>query len=465
MKKVLLLILIASASILSSAQGIHNNNTCDHEKQHTIVYDFTTQTVCNPAIVPYQDFIALKIININTLIYDVKIEAKQIDRSPDIPSWFDPKDVITKKLDKTKKDIQGVLDTLATFIDTLYNKKMGDLQKKDIPPILEKFQTQEQELSNLAFELESIRLLKNKLVLIANSSGSYNSIKSAIEVLEESYTYLASPIELINKYNRTYMLFEITTEKIKASDLGKHNELKSYLEKVETLTKAMNDTIQGENYMTEIFESSHLAYQLKNEENFIVKSYPVQALKDYIEFSVTVTKKDNSEKTETEAPVNFTVRVPVKGGVRFDFSTGFIVKHDQYDRSYSLSTSSNDPSQSIISEDSHNGAGQVAIGGLLHMVKRTGKNISPALSFGMEADLSDLTQASLMLGGSAIIGTDQRFVITAGVSLSSVDYLKGKYQLGKEYETAGLSDELTEKIHRPGIFIGLTYNLTNKTKE
>src|SRR5690606_27509344 len=125
-----------------------------------------------------------------------------------------------------------------------------------------------------------------------------------------------------------------------------------------------------------------------------VVSDPVQADKDVINFDIKITpRKDLSNVTNLENRL-FSTTVPIKGGVKIDFSTGLFITTGLHDRRYSLNQSSTDSLSSTISENKNNNVAQISLGALMHISPRTTKYFKPGFSFGFGLNSTDISNAN-----------------------------------------------------------------------
>lgn len=321
-------------------------------------------------------------------------------------------------------------------------------------------------------QLESIKTIKNRLIRITLTDGLdlFNATRK-LDQLSFEYPFILKPEILLSSFQKSYTTFTTSIQlysvdetvrthfknddaKLKASIIGLSYE-------VEVLKKK----VEGYDY-TKLFEEvNQLLAELNNPNNYFVSSDPVQANKDVINYNVKITPRKGIESLTALETRNFNVEVPIKGGVKIDFSTGLFVTSGLYDRKYSTVPTSGDTTKSIITEDKNNSIAQLSLGVLMHVSPKSIGYFKPGFTFGLGLNSTDLSNAQVFVGGSAMFGSNERFIVSTGVSLANVDYLKGKYSLNEQQNNSEIDDSLTEKAMRPGWFISFTYNLTNKKKE
>ncbi|MEO7991200.1 MAG: hypothetical protein ABI663_16740, partial [Chryseolinea sp.] len=184
-----------------------------------------------------------------------------------------------------------------------------------------------------------------------------------------------------------------------------------------------------------------------------------------INYNVKITPRKGIETLTALENRNFNIEVPINGGVKIDFSTGLFVTTNLHDRKYSKTIISSDTSKSTITENKNNSIAQLSLGALMHVSPRLSGNFKPGFTFGLGLNSTDLSNAQVFAGASAMFGSTERFIVSSGISLADVDYLSGKYSLNTPIENSMIDSALTEKSVRAGWFISFTYNLTNKKKE
>lgn len=363
---------------------------------------------------------------------------------------------LTKDIENQKKTIES----LNTIIEDGYLKVIQELHSKALS------------VHNSFELLEESKVLKNRLVAISLTDGlSYNESLEKTNELYVKFPFSSYPENLINSFERTYKQFKSTYElylvnlivkrKFNDDELKVKSSVATLYDEIELLKSL---TVKG-NY-AEIFQNINTLYaELRNNNNFSVVSDPVQAEKDIINFDIKITPRKNISASGNFESRQFTTSVPIKGGVKIDFSTGLFITTGLHDRKYSISQTSNDTLKSIISEDKNNNVAQVSLGALMHISPRWTNNFKPGFSFGFGLNTTDISNANIFIGVSGILGSHERFIVSSGLSLANVKYLKGSYDLETEYITTSLDDEITEKALRAGWFISFTYNLTNLKKE
>ncbi|MFN8155729.1 MAG: hypothetical protein U0Y08_15650 [Bacteroidia bacterium] len=370
---------------------------------------------------------------------------------------------LEKQIEKLSKDIETQKETI---------KKLNDIIEDEYLKVIQDLYTKSLNVGK-SFELvEESKVLKNRLIGITLTDGlTFKDASEKVNELFRIFPFSNYPEKLTVSFERDFKQFKaayelyLINEKVKKKFNNDEAKVKSsvsnLLQEVESIKATFDKTVYSE-----IFQNINLLFnELRNENNFFVVSDPVQAEKDVINFDIKITpRKDLTNVTNLENR-QFSTSVPIKGGVKIDFSTGLFITTGLHDRRYSLNQSSTDSLSSTISENKNNNVAQISLGALMHISPRTTKYFKPGFTFGFGLNSTDISNANVFLGISGMFGSQERFIASLGLSLAQVDYLKGEYGLNKEYITTKINSELTEKTTRAGFFISLTYNLTNKKKE
>lgn len=184
---------------------------------------------------------------------------------------------------------------------------------------------------------------------------------------------------------------------------------------------------------------------------------------DLLSFKINLGGRDSSRHVKLHLK-NEEIVVPVKGGIRVDFSTGLLYNNFKLD-SYALRDSLAYTDTSIIKR----GAVLVkdktqwdhfGVATMLHIYPRMLPNLSvfPSVGIGATTDLS----YSLLGGISVIVGRTNRASINAGFSLNSVKTLSSANRVGA-YVPSDYSVK-TLREFRSGYYVSLTYNIALSSK-
>lgn len=365
-----------------------------------------------------------------------------------------------KKLN-TEIEVQKItIYELNAIIEDEYLKVLQDLYTKSLNV-------------NKSFELvEESKILKNRLIGITLTDGL--TFKKAIERTNElvkTFPFINYPEKLTVSFERDFKQFKasyelyLINEKVKKKFGGDESKVRNSISGLLQEVESIKLTYDNTNY-NEIFQNINLLFnELRNSNNFFVVSNPVQADKDVINYEIKITPRKDIANTANLENRQFSTTIPIYGGVKVDFSTGVFISYGLHNRRYSLTQSQTDSLFSKITENKNNNIAQISLGALMHLSPRSTKYFRPAFTFGLGLNSTEISNANIFIGFSGIFGLQERFITTFGLSVAQVDYLRGEYELNKEYATIKINSELTEKTTRAGLFISFTYNLTNMKNE
>ncbi len=174
-------------------------------------------------------------------------------------------------------------------------------------------------------------------------------------------------------------------------------------------------------------------------------------------------KNSINEVLKTLQPMSF----HNKAGYKIDFSTGFFHTQlkDQSIKVISKQTTINniiqdvDSVKRVVKED--DGKGKISFGILAHYYTRWFKYFNVGISSGFNYQLEDKI-INFMVGGSVLLGSQQRFVISYGWSIGNIKTLNEElYKLNTDYSKTVLTNNTDVYVNKLTAkpFIGLSYNL------
>jgi hypothetical protein len=182
---------------------------------------------------------------------------------------------------------------------------------------------------------------------------------------------------------------------------------------------------------------------------------------DAITFTVNV--KPKSGLGGTVNVVNQQIMVPIRGGLKVDFTTGVYYSTIR-NEAYTLKANADSSHLLIVPEGGTKGT--IGITGLMHVYSRLG-SVTPSFVLGAGKTL-DLNY-SLLTGIGVLFGTDNKFAISGGANFSNIKALSNKY-LNDDGTKIPLSKSVTDistyNVTRRAWFISFTYSLglTKKTQ-
>jgi hypothetical protein len=197
-----------------------------------------------------------------------------------------------------------------------------------------------------------------------------------------------------------------------------------------------------------------------NEAEWTFEVSPEKMKSDENEFKISILPKENLQCT----PLKRTYQVEIRpgSGLKIDFSSGFFANfggNDFKDQGYHYDSIPSEPGKYKIVRNRNQDVLFPSIGALMHIYRRTGREFNWSGSFGIST--KDLEKINYHVGGSLIFGYSQRFVLSAGVTLTRAVLLDNKYEVGQLIDKAGAPDVIpTGTYNRIGFFASFTYNLT-----
>ncbi|WP_294315608.1 hypothetical protein [uncultured Chryseobacterium sp.] len=174
---------------------------------------------------------------------------------------------------------------------------------------------------------------------------------------------------------------------------------------------------------------------------------------DAIEFTVKRVNKETNAEDET-----FTgkYKVWITGGMKIDISAGVFLT-SLFDKEYEARDISDDSGNKEIVLKNR-GNYDFAFGSTINTNFRINSWVQPQLSFG--AVFTQNQKFQLILGGGIILGREERWILSGGLSMGVVDRLADRFQAGGIYDLGTSGQVPTIKQFKFGHFFGITYNLS-----
>lgn len=282
----------------------------------------------------------------------------------------------------------------------------------------------------------------------AQKNISENEEKLAVEKNATTIKEMKKKIVDKNKSLATYNL--------------KKQELNKAVAEMEEKLKSASDIVAN---MAEFEKDDKLyaiyaAFQIYvNPKNYKYYSAIIIPDKDQVKLSLTITPKDLNECTAPDKRTT-EIKLKVKGGLKVDVSTGVFFNFGDVDflgnTFYYQKIDVN--ARKIITAKRNNNL-MLSVGALLHIYKRSPAVFKLAGSVGVSTT-SDFTDLNFHAGPSLIIGNENRFIFTAGITLKSSKVLARQLGLNTPYQMGDTPDDIPTVSVFPtvGWFIGGTYS-------
>ncbi len=238
---------------------------------------------------------------------------------------------------------------------------------------------------------------------------------------------------------------------------------------VDNILDKVDSFYKEDDFKRMIDNIEQMIFKLRNE-TFIEIYFPdqIKPKKDQLTFKLNYKESSAGVNAfEYTVPQEIEYTFDVKGGIKITMSTGIMLSMGLYDREYSIGPVEEDTTMMAITEDNNHDIFRPTIGAMMHVLYRTSGSVTGGLAIGLGTDVTSLSALQIFAGGSLVLGRDERFILSGGFAASPVDYLNGKYELGRTYAKDQIDEsDLTKETFRPGWFIGFSYNLTKiKTEE
>lgn len=202
-------------------------------------------------------------------------------------------------------------------------------------------------------------------------------------------------------------------------------------------------------------------YNMINYSNFTFTSEPIKIKSDEVKFDIKI-KTDKQIPCNTPNKLSIIETYKTVGGWKLDFSTGiffnggnedFLGRELQY-------KSVND---SVVEIESKDGGKRLllSVGALMHIYYRRTGSINWAISPGLSTTTA-FDGINFHLGGSAILGGENRIVITGGMVLIESKILDKNYNYNKQYFKKNIPDSppSIKVFPQVGGFVSLSYNFS-----
>lgn len=355
-----------------------------------------------------RELIALKLINGNPLKYDYKINGVPV-------TLFMNADEFNKK--STLEDEKGSI---------ILSKYDADTYKK----LPEENKELKDKLHNLEFFLDKFELINiNK------------------ESLDKSFiTTRDSLFSVLKDLNYASQQYKACFEQGK--DNPEYKDILNNEDKVR-VEQGVNENLDNSEKMMKSFVEK---YFVSND--FYTLPMDIQGKNaDAIEF--TIKRFDKETNQEDEAFVG-KYKVWITGGLKIDISAGVFLT-SLFDRQYETRDVAAGTALKQVSLK-NNGQYDFAFGSTINTNFRLNSWIQPQINFGVIFTQNQKFQ--MILGAGAILGREERWILSGGLSMGVVDRLADGFQNGGSYDLGASGQIPMVKQFKFGHFIGITYNLS-----
>lgn len=189
---------------------------------------------------------------------------------------------------------------------------------------------------------------------------------------------------------------------------------------------------------------------------FTYRFPPIQAEDDQLKIKIDISKKGPDGSVTGEQYKQLTQTVKVSSGWKISAGLGlaFSVLQDQ---TYSYSVIDDAITADELDDFTP------ALASFAHIYKQTPRDLNFGLSFGMGIPLfteGGGQSAAFFLGPTVLLGTRQKFLISAGFTGARVNRLAGGYAIGDTFVNSSNTLPMNNK-YELGYFIGISYDILN----
>ncbi|RBL89344.1 hypothetical protein DF182_22755 [Chitinophaga flava] len=436
-------------------------------KDTVITYDFLDATKApGDFLILHKKKVRFRIINVNRSLYTFSWEQATNNYNTTPPAIFS-----TLNSQALPGEAKSGNESKQAPVQNGFWDRMADYKKK--AALLDELSTFQSDISFLqkncadSFSvIEALALKKTNTFLLGRRQPTYleaihtlrNFLTSSVQELKQSYDSLASSFDSA-QINLAIAKKEKNAKPDALND--DFSRMKDAMTKATTIHEAVvkYETTGG---------IQALCNQLLsiNAGNFTIYSPEYTANGDDMTVSFSIDPKETMPCLSPYANFKKTVTASVKGGWKFDFSTGLLLNfsfgdNQFFDQSYRLDSVPGDPSQKKIIQNSNKNITIPSIGALLHVYRRSGRDFNWGGTFGLS--LTNQTRLNYHGGLSAIIGSAQRIVLSTGVTLTQAKLISSQYKVDQLVKADLQLDPVpTDNFYRLGWFFAFTYNLTGK---
>jgi hypothetical protein len=396
--------------------------------------------------------------SINT--YDYILADSILKRDELNKTLYNFKAVSSSEADKNSKnekvDINIGIQQAFSLEVANYNNEISQLQK-----IFEFYQALKTQVYSAGLNDSTLVIIKKQLAGRYFSSLPYSMNIDSLRSVDLTFFIH----DKLNKANEIYQKLQsiYTDFALRKGNVASENQLAltmiNYLEWLAEERKKI--TL---NALDNIITTTVLLYNAIDVNNFSY-TFVIDDLKektDFIKYIFDASPKTNFQSAIIPKPIKYAVTMPVKGGIQMNVSSGFFFNFGLGNDEFYYKPVTDSSFEITKSNKSLRNTFLPSIGLMLHVYQRTYKSFKPAISIGFST--TNATDVKYYFGGSAILGKNQRWVLSAGICGGEKEVLKSNFGEGKEmlvssnYKENHLEIE-TNKKFKVGGFVAFTFNL------
>ncbi len=347
--------------------------------------------------------------------------------------------------------------------ETAFNKEMGTNATRNDKITL--FNNRFEEYKKSLEGLYNAITFYNELLIIAQSSTF--DANEAIDIKKRiAYNYYNSDDQVIimfklntilktisSNFNNVMAVFNsFTPDDLKVINMG--SSIEGF--------KSFNDDLHSDIY-TDLMTNIIVLYNSIDNENYecMHSTNIIKDDADLVSFQIKITPKAGLNHPVSPKPSINTFEVRISHGTKIDFSAGLFNNFLLNDNNYSIMAVGSDSSKIVL--NSKQDVFLPSVGGLINVYRRGPKDLKLAFSTGISVTQNQ--SVAYYLGGSLMFGRSQRIIGTLGVAGKQVQTATDNYKAGTFFSETpsdvGVIEYLNPAPFKVGMFLGLTFNLTN----
>ncbi|HQV76660.1 MAG TPA: hypothetical protein PLE78_14300 [Flavobacteriales bacterium] len=352
---------------------------------------------------------------------------------------------LSKQLEETTKQLDKMnADKYQESIEKLIAKANGVVEQDDnLNYAILQFKVMETILHDACLSTTAIQEKVRKL-------GEDNGWNGGLHGMEY---YLKKAIDEFNEQYDSFLRRPEVSQKMEEDP----NE-KARVEKIRKAITQIHDAYVKADHPSRMSDVLATYLAVTSGEAFTVRSLPVQAEADLIEFEVKVEPREGHKGPCSPMDGVFTYKQYICGGAKVDFGTGPVAIIGLVDRSYRLDTDPNDDAMRILRQNTELGNVRPALAATVHISKRTNRKWKPDGLIGFGLNMTEFSDVTMYGGAGILLGRDPWASIHVGAVLSQVDALKPSLQVDRSYDADELKEnDLTAKRYGTGFFFGISF--------
>lgn len=374
------------------------------------------------------------------------------------------------------------LDRFSESVDSLNNFLALDTMMRDLLETCIAKRDSIEDIIKAYFRVSTLNTV-HAVGIRDSATHLIRNITNAFRALKESYKNIPDPEENESGPKKYELKGDITTPSVKGKKVTKQSitglltekkepSKKPYEKEFTAAEKLYEQVLNGENVLKAKKISGEISKKvlLFKNTDFYQYSGAYDVREDYFVLEGKVTDKKGN--TVYEMPK--AIKIPTRGGVRWNFSVGTAIEWgDVRGKKYKFDNT--DSTVTIYEFNNTNIFSPFPLG-LVHVYYRFNTWVTPAISFGILPNLTDLEESRYRVGLSALVGNQSKIIVSLGWSGGKTEWIKPGFTNNHMYDKESwqfkeiksksfVADDFIEKVFKSGFFFGISYNLSKTDNE